>query len=680
MCPVALSIDPAAGEGDALKRAKEAAPVDASQSPHAISLNYLGQIDQVLQADSGWSLLDAGLSTSPRRPRPHALEIAASVRRGCLEWEIVFTAGVAARASAERLSAALADRLVAIGAHCRTSDAGAYTPSDFPDAALSQADIDAIVASAPALFHRNLESIDPPSAAQEGILFHSLLAGGVGVYVTQVSFVLDGALDAAAFDSAWQAVTARHDALRICFARDGRQNPLQLTLARVALPVVSLDLRGAADPEAGLAAVLEDDRRRGFDVAAAPLARVTLVRLRDDSHVCVWTTHHAILDGWSLAVILRDLVASYEQPGISMPRLRPFRDQLRALRRLPVAEAEQFWRDEVGQWSESIELPFARHSTERNAPRMEIRRDLPAAVVAAVSSAARTHRLTRHALLQGAWAVVLSRYTDRDEVLFGATVSGRASTQLPAIESMAGLFIQTVPVRIRVDEGESAADWLHGLQMRQIEREVHAHLPLVRIEGLSALPRGTPLFETLLVFENYPVDEGLRRGIGGLSARDVRSVEHPHYPLTIVVSGDERLSLAAVYDAGRFDDAAIEELLERYTRVLASMAEAVETGRGLGTLSLMSPDEEREVVATWNATTREYPRDKTIVDLFEDQVARTPDATAVVFEDETLTYAELDRWSNRLAHDLQARGVGPDVLVAVCLERSLEMVVALSAC
>ena len=273
--------------------------------------------------------------------------------------------------------------------------------------------------------------------------------------------------------------------------------------------------------------------------------------------------------------------------------------------------------------------------------------------------------------------MVLSRYTDRDEVLFGATVSGRASTQLPAIESMAGLFIQTVPVRIRVDDGESAADWLHGLQMRQIERETHAHLPLVRIEGLSALPRGTPLFETLLVFENYPVDEGLRRGIGRLSARDVRSVEHPHYPLTIVVSGDERLSLAAVYDAGRFDDAAIEELLERYTRVLAAMAEAVETGRGLGTLSLMSPAEEREVVATWNATTREYPRDKTIVDLFEDQVARTPDATAVVFEDETLTYAELDRWSNRLAHDLQARGVGPDVLVAVCLERSLEMVVAL---
>jgi amino acid adenylation domain-containing protein/non-ribosomal peptide synthase protein (TIGR01720 family) len=672
---VSLTIDRMAGPGDALARVKALREESAGaiHPPAAVSFNYLGQIDQLLPADSGWRLVDAGLSASPNRRRAHALAVAASVRGGRLEWQIEFNGADRSRASIVQLSSAVAGHLAAIIAHCESLNAN---------------ELEAVVATDPVRLRGNVESIDPASPAQEGMLFHSLLAAGADVYMTQISFALDGPLDGVTFRAAWDAVVARHDTLRTCFARDAKQHPLLVTLTRVVLPFAVLDLRGAADANARLAAFENDDRLKGFDTAAAPLTRVTLVRMQDDSHVCVWTSHHAILDGWSLAVILRDLASCYERGAgavAGLPAIRPFREHLAHRRQMPVADAEAFWRDEVGSWGEKLDLPFelplARRASQTSGGARELRRELPVATVAAMTTFARRHRLTLHTLLQGAWAVLLSRHTDRDEVIFGATVSGRAVSDLPAIESTAGLFIETVPARVLVDDSQPVAVWLQSLQTRQLQRDAHAHLPLVRIQELSALSRATPLFDTLLVYENYPVDGALQRGIGDLSVRDVRSVERPHYPLTIVATGDTAMTLTALYDVDRFDAAAIDRVLARYERVLTLMSTAAEGGLVVGDLSLMSPAEEHEVVVAWNATEQPYAPDVTIVDLFEAQAARTPDAIAVVFndgvEDESLTYAELDRWSNRLAHHLQARGVGPDVLVAVCLERSLEMVVAL---
>ncbi len=529
----------------------------------------------------------------------------------------------------------------------------------------------------------NIEDAYPLSPTQQGMLFHTLYAPQAGMYVEQLSCTLHGDLDSAAFKQAWQHVVDRHPILRSAFAWRNLERPLQVVGRRVGLPLAQHDWRELAPEEqqVRLEALLRADRERGFDLATAPLLRLTLCRLADDAHAFVLSHHHLLLDGWSLPLVLNEVLAcyaafAYGRPLV-LPTPRPYRDYIAWLQRQDLAHAEAFWR----QYLQGVTAPTP-FAIDRPAAADPVsyaiqRRRLSPAATDALDSFAREHGLTLNTLVQGAWALLLSHYSGETDVVFGATVAGRPP-ELPGSEQMIGLFINTLPVRARVPDAAPVAAWLRQLQTEQVELRQYEHSPLVQIQGWSAVPRGTPLFESILVFENQPGGEtiGVPQGRDQLAVSQVRSAEpQTNYPLTIVVVPSFDLLFEASYDRGRFDDVAIVRMLGHLETLLAGIA--TDPGRRISALSPLTDGEHRQLVHAWNVTQADVPSSQCIHQLVAAQAARTPDAVALVFEDQQLTYAALDARANQLAHDLQARGVGPDALVAVCLERSLELIVAL---
>nr|QEO74620.1 condensation domain-containing protein [uncultured bacterium] len=533
----------------------------------------------------------------------------------------------------------------------------------------------------------NVEDLYPLTPLQQGLLFHTLYEPEAGVYVEQLSCLLRGRLDARAFERAWRQTIARHAVLRTAFVAKDLAEPLQAVLKSVKLLCAQEDWRvlPRAEQEERLTAYLEEDRRRGFDLSKAPLMRLALVRLADNEYRFVWTYHHLLLDGWCVPLVLREVFAFYEAAArgreVSLERHRPFRDYIAWLRRQDVSQAESFWRETLKGFDAPTPLGVDRAEgdlTKRSAgldPYGEQKDSLSAETTSALQLLARRHQLTLNTLVQGAWALLLSRYSGQRDVIFGVTVSGRPA-ELAGVETMVGPFINTLPLRVRAEPREPLVLWLKRLQAQQVEMRQYEYSPLVEVQGWSDVPRGVPLFESLLVFENYPADASLFDLPEGLSVGEIRKIEKTNYPLTLLAGPAAELLLHLSYDRRRFADAVVSRVLGHLKTLLAAFAS--DPDARLGDLPLLAADERRQLIVGWNDTAREYPQGSaTLHELFERQAAATPDASAVVCEDGELTYGELNARADRLAHRLRSLGVGPESRVGVLMERSAAMVVAL---
>jgi len=530
---------------------------------------------------------------------------------------------------------------------------------------------------------KNIEDIYPLSPMQQGMLFHSLYAPETGVYFEQSSWTLRGDLDISAFERAWQRVVDRHSALRTAFLWEDLDEPLQVVHWWVELPLEKHDWRGLSktEQEERFEALLETDRERGFELSEAPLMRLALIRTAEDTYHFVWSLHHLLLDGWSQPIIFQEVLASYEafQQGqhISLPPSRPYRDYIAWLQQQDMAEAEAFWQRTLKGFTAPTPLVVGRAPESGPAPEEDYTVQqtlLPATTMAALQALAQQHQLTLNTLVQGAWALLLSRYSGEEDVLFGATVSGRPA-DLPGAESMVGLFINTLPVRVQVRPEASVLSWLKELQARQAELRQYEYSPLVEIQGWSDVPRDLPLFESLLVFENYPMDDTVRPQEASLKIERGHSFTRTNYPLTVAVSPGRQIGLEVGYDCHRFDAGTIRRMVGHLRTLLEGMAADPE--QQVSTLPLLTDAERQQLLVEWNATQAEYPQDRCVHEVFEAQVARTPDAVAVVFEDQHLTYVELNQRANQLAHYLQKLGAGPEAPVGICVERSLEMVIGM---
>jgi amino acid adenylation domain-containing protein/non-ribosomal peptide synthase protein (TIGR01720 family) len=712
--PVALRHDASAPAGERIKAVKEqlraipgrglgygllrylgpeAIAAKLAAMPQAeLIFNYLGQVDQVLPEGAPFRLApeSSGPAQSPEARRPHLLEVIGRVIGGRLTVRWTYSESRHHAATIEALAGSFLGSLRALIAHAAAKDAGGYTPSDFRRVRLAQSSVDALAAQAAAdapgevARRKNVEDIYPLSPLQQGLLFHTMVSARQDTYVVQLRWTLTGKLDAPAFARAFQAVVDRHAILRSAVAWERLDAPLQIVRRSVRLPVAELDLRGLPPQEqlARAERFAEDDRRRGFDVKRAPLLRVALIRLGEESHRLLWSMHHLVVDGWSLPLILKEVLVHYEAftagRDLRLPAARPYGDYIDWLATQDQARSDAFWRARLHDVSAPTSLGVDRPAPEGEEERFgEVRRTLSEEDSGALQAFARRHRLTVSTLVLGAWALLLSRYAGERDVVFGATVSGRTAP-LTGIDGMVGLFINTIPVRAEVPPDETVLAWLTALQEQQAELRDFEDTPLVEAQSRSSVPRGTPLFESLVVFENYPADDSLARGHGGLAVTDLHAVETPAYPLTVIAAMRRReLVLRTGYDQRRFDPATVERLTEHLENLLRALVSAPDAR--LGDLSPLSETERRRVLVDWNDTAFAYPEDAALPDLFEAQVERTPEAIAVSFEGEELTYRALDNRANQLARVLQKRGVGPEVLVGVCAERSLELVVALYA-
>ena len=525
-----------------------------------------------------------------------------------------------------------------------------------------------------------VEDIYAMTPLQQGLLFHSLLAPESGLYLDQFVLELRGDLDLAALGRAWREVASRHAILRTSFHWENLGKPLQVVHREMDLNVESHDWRAhpPAAREELLAEFLKADRGRGFDLTAPPLMRLAVARVGGDAHLFIWSFPHIILDGWSAAIVRTEVFALYDAlTGGAEPTLEPvtpFGAYISWLRRQDLSAAEAFWRRKLKGFTPPAPLAFGPAQTsspEADRGVQEVR--LAPELTGALRALARRHRLTLSTLLLGAWATLLSRHAGTRDIVIGVTVSGRPES-LAGVEGIVGNFINTLPVRVRVSS-DPLVSWLRQLQAEQLELRQYEHTPLVEVQKWSGVAAGQPLFETIFVFENTaparPADEEAN---GPVRVGAARHLFKTNYPLTVQVSPGERLSIRVEYDGRRFGADVIARVLGRLEALLVDFVAAPD--RPSPAPSFAADGEARRLPREWNETRVDYPDSSSIQELFEVQTRRAPEATALVFEGGRLSYGGLNARANRLAHHLRRLGVGPEVPVGVCLERSAEMVVA----
>ncbi|WP_338686823.1 amino acid adenylation domain-containing protein [Streptomyces acidiscabies] len=511
----------------------------------------------------------------------------------------------------------------------------------------------------------------PLSPLQEGLLFHALYddEGSPDVYAAQQILELTGKVDPAAVRAAGQALLDRHPNLRACFRRREAGAPVQIVPTDVELPWSEADLSSYGGPERDAAwqRLLDEERARRFDLARPPLLRYLLVRIGPELYRLIITNHHILLDGWSKQLLTREFAALYAggHPTALAP-VPPYRDYVAWLARQDRPAAEQAWCDELF----NLDEPTLLAPGVPTAPVLphELIVELPEDLTNRAERTARSLGVTLNTLVQGAWGVLLGRLTGRSEAVFGQTVSVRPP-ELRNVASMVGFCINTVPLRVRWDDQETVSDLLGGLQSRQAGLLPHQYLGLADIRRAADVG---DLFDTLLAFENHPgaqEDSPVRQ----LTGRDAT-----HYPLTLAVLPARRLALRLSYRPDAYDEPGARRLLDRFAVVLAALAGDVT--RRVGEIDVLLPGERERLLTPASAAAESVDRaDATLPELFTQQAARTPDATAVVHHDTRLTYAALDEHSSRLAALLTAHGAGPERLVALALPRSAELVVAVLA-
>ncbi|MGO1081259.1 amino acid adenylation domain-containing protein, partial [Inquilinus sp. CA228] len=537
------------------------------------------------------------------------------------------------------------------------------TPSDLPLAGLSQAQIDALPVPAAAI-----ADAYPLSPLQQGLLFHALHATEAGLYVNQVLATFDGPFDGGRFTRAWEAAIERHDILRTGFLWDGPA-PLQLVRRSVPAPVETRD--GSGLDEAGIAEIARWERERGFDLSAPPLMRVLLLQVGEDRHRLIWTFHHILMDGWSTSRLIGEVLSQYHG---TVPAAGPgrYRDHIAWLAGRDAAADEAFWRGQLARLEAPTRLADALPAPAEKGDGhgvLATRRD--ADRTARLAAFCRRQRITLNTLVQGAWALLLSRYTGQPSVAFGATVAGRP-VDLPDAEALLGLFINTLPVIQQPDPEARVGDWLRQVQDVMLALHEHEHTPLADIQRWGG--QGG-LFDTLLVFENYPIDHAARAG-GDLLVSAAETVEATHYPLSLAVQAGDTLDIAYGYRRDAFAPAQVEALARHLDTLLDRLAG--NEGAALGSLSLLAETDLAQLAA-WQTEPYEAEPYRSVQDWIAHWAAAEPGRTSVIFGDREVSRGELDRRANHLAHRLVQSGVGPDVLVGVVLERSVELLVALLA-
>ncbi|WP_148219481.1 non-ribosomal peptide synthetase [Azospirillum sp. B510] len=531
---------------------------------------------------------------------------------------------------------------------------------------------------------RNIEAAYPLTPLQEGLLFHTLSHPGEPTYFEQIRATIRGALDLHAFEAAWNQVIARHAILRSAFAWKGTQVPVQVVGARVTIGIDHDDWRDREDVGPAWDALLAEDRARGFDMARAPLMRLVLRRVAEDAHLFVWSHHHILLDGWSFGLVLHEVLSLYD--GLARtgrpPALDPaprFADFLGFLDRRDRAADDRFWREHLAGFTVPTRLAVDKgQGVHEGGSGTERIRDLllDEETSTAIREACGRMGLSLSALVHGAWARLLSAYSGENEVAFGTTTAGRPP-ELPGVENMVGLFINAIPLRVRIDPQARVGSWLAGIQKDLLRCQEHQYCGLAHIQDLSEVERGKPLFETLLSFQNYPLDAAHAQSWGGIRLTDYGWTGPTNYPVAVRAFPGDRIMLVLTHYRHRLDDAVADAMLEQLGALVARLAGSPD--RRLGDVGVLSEAQRWTMLNGWNDTARPHDIERTLHGLAEEQARRRPDATALVAGDGRMTYAELEAAANRLAHALVARGVAAGDLVGLCTEKSTATVVAMLA-
>ncbi|WP_421558599.1 non-ribosomal peptide synthetase [Pseudomonas canadensis] len=699
-----LRLTPRAGQGDSIKAIKEQlrgvphkglgygvlrylADDLCKQSMAAlpsaqITFNYLGQFDQSFGADALFHPLDepAGLAHDPDAPLPNELSVDSQVYGGELVLRWTFSRERHDQQSIHELADAYLAELQSLVAHCLQDDAGGLTPSDFPLAHLTQSQLDSLPIAASAI-----EDVYPLTPMQEGLLLHTLLEPGTGLYYMQDRYRINIALDPERFAQAWQAVIARHEALRASFCWNVGEDMLQVIHKPGSTPIEYLDWSNdpQSEQEPRLQALLKQEREAGFDLLNQAPFHLRLIRVGAERYWFMMSNHHILIDAWCRSLLMNDFFELYmalgegRDPQLATPPR--YRDYIAWLQRQNLNEARQWWQQNLQGFERTTPIPSDRPFLREHAGHSggmvvgDCYTRLEARDGAQLRELAQAHQLTVNTFAQAAWALVLRRLSGDRDVLFGVTVAARP-VEMPEMQRTVGLFINSIALRVKLPEDDqrcSVRQWLSGLLDSNMQLREYEYLPLVTIQEHSELPKGQPLFDSLFVFENAPVEVSVLDRAQSLNATSDSGRTHTNFPLTAVCYPGDDLGLHLSYDQRYFDETTVQGMLGEFKRLLLALVQGFHGD--MADLPLIGEQEREFLVEGCNQSEHVYPLERSYIELFEEQVAAHPQRIAASCLDQQWSYDELNRRSNGLGHALIAAGVGLDQPVALLAERNLDL-------
>ncbi|HEY1939772.1 MAG TPA: amino acid adenylation domain-containing protein, partial [Candidatus Angelobacter sp.] len=652
----------------------ETARVLSGLAKSQIDFNYLGRFPVAATAD--WASSDSfsgGLD--PEMAFHHPLQVDSMVmeRAAGPELTAVWTwmPGIFSEQDVRLIAEGWFHMLEALVQHSEQPGVGGLTPSDLPLVDLSQAEIDQLESE-----YGEIEDVLPLSPVQEGMLFHAFYdAAGPDVYNVQIALRLEGQLNEKSLEGAAKALLSRHKNLCVAFKYKDLERAVQIAPKDVSVPWNSLDFSMLEPPERerNWVELVQRERLARFNPSVSPLFRFLLVRCSPEEFRLLITTHHILIDGWSVPLMIHELQQLYDHHGsdAGLPRVTAYRDYLTWLSSRDRSAAEAAWREALAGLEEGTRIsPLVSLGDPKIPERIIV--DLDEEITQRLTAQARARNLTLNTIVQGAWAVLLSRHTSQTDVVFGSTVAGR-SPEIAGVENMVGLLINTVPTRVKLRSADSFNDLVTRLNQEQSRLLPHQYLGLVEIQRLTRL---NELFDTLVVFENFPRgEEGEAGPSNGLRFTLMDLNDAAHYPLTVVVAPGRRLGMYFTYHPDHFSPNLIEILSQRFVRLLTAYGTAPD--QPLNFIDLLDEQERRQIVVEFNQSHTEYPRNRTMMELFAEQVQRRGEEVAVICDQERISYSELDRRSNQLGRYLRNLGVGPEKLVGISVERSVDMVLAM---
>ncbi|MGG4187178.1 amino acid adenylation domain-containing protein, partial [Paenibacillus peoriae] len=648
-----------------------------------ISFNYLGQVDEDLQ-NSGMTLssYSVGETEDAHSRLPYTLDLNAMISEGTLRLTIAYSRKQYRKETLERVAGLLQSALQEVIAHCVAQEQPELTPSDVSFKGLTTGELEQIAEQAGHI--GELENVYALTPMQKGMLFYNLMDSQSGAYFEQASFDLQGHFNMAAFVASLDILVQRHTALRTNFYSGWKDEPLQVVYRNKRSELYVEDLRDMEEVKQNdyILEFTRKDKQRGFDLAQDALMRVAVLRTGEDSYRFVWSFHHIVMDGWCLSLVTGEVFASYfailahKQPELAP--VTPYSQYIDWLEQQDRQAAAGYWSKILEGYEEQSRLPQAKiqGKTGYQAERLDF--DLGAELTAGIQRVAKRYQVTINTLMQTVWGILLQKYNGTDDVVFGSVVSGRPA-EIPNVEHIIGLFINTIPVRINTQEGSLFSDVMQQNQQQSIASHAYDTYPLYEIQGLSELKQD--LINHILIFENYPVEEQIEQlGHGeesesSFSITGAESVEQTNYDFNLVVLPGNTIHMSFGYNALAFERESVEQIRGHLVQLLEQVVANPDIQ--VHELDMVTAQEREQIVEVWGNTAAAYPSEQTIHGLFEAQAMRTPEQAALFFEGERLSYRELNERANRLARTLHSQGVTKDRLVGLMTERSVDMIVGI---
>ncbi|MBP1080163.1 amino acid adenylation domain-containing protein [Bacillus capparidis] len=645
-----------------------------------ISFNYLGQFTQNLSKHSLFTLseVNTGPARDPNGIRSHLLEIDCMVVEKKLSIEWKYSANSHLPVTIQCLASDFVDQLKHFIRYCKTLNQSYLTPSDFPLAIIDQKKLDELAED-----YQTIEDIYQLSPVQQSMIFHHIYSPDSSVTVEQTVFSIESKLNVQVFERVWQTILERHESLRTSYHWEGLDEPVQMIHKHCEVPFQFLDWTTLSEDSQKLEQLIADDRKKGFDLSKPPLMRILVIKRSESSYEVIWTHHHLQLDGWCNSILFKEIGMLYEAyckgETINLGKARSFKDYINWLRRQDTKKAEQYWRKTLEGFKTPIRFQtiFPVKEGTESAGFGNVAFDVSQETQQQIQSFARMNRVTLNTLIQGAWAILLNRYSEEIDITFGVTSSGRPA-DLKGSDSMIGCFMNTLPFRVTVNHDSNLITWLKRLQWKQAEMRQFEYTSLADIRSWSDMPRNSPLFdlyESIVIVENYPFDASLKDGIGPLQVKSIQVEEQMDYPLVVYCNLQPELHFKLLFDHRFLDETEANQILSHFVHILSEM---IGTGdSAVGSILMISEKEHKSLLTCSNPEPMDYPKDLCFHDLFAARVQLRSDHPAILQNGERLSYKELDILSNKLAHRLIKLGVGPDIPVGMYVERSIKMAVGI---